>query len=45
MFQDAAMYEGGKVTLNYTNETSDLVDKMITTKSDDSNVVKGVIVS
>lgn len=42
MFNKVATQDGSKITVNYTSETSDLVDKMIATKSSNSNVVKGV---
>ena len=42
MFRGVATKPGSKITVNYTSETSDLVDNMIATKSADSNVVKGV---
>ena len=42
MFRDVATKGNSKITVNYTTETSDLVDKMIATKSSSSNVVKGV---
>ncbi len=45
MFTNAATEEGSEIIVNYTQETSDLVDKMIETKSDNSNVKKGVEVS
>ena len=41
IFNGVATKEGSKITVNYTSETSDLVDKMIATKSSTSNVVKG----
>ena len=41
MFNNVATKTGSKITVNYTSETSDLVDKMIATKSSTSNVVKG----
>ena len=44
-FFNAATEAGAKITVNYTSETSDLVDQMIATKSDTSNVVKGSLVS
>ena len=42
MFYGVATKSGSKITVNYTSETEDLVDKMIATKSSNSNVVKGV---
>ena len=41
IFNGVATKEGSKITVNYTSETSDLVDLMIATKSSNSNVVKG----
>ncbi len=41
MFYSSATEEGAQITVDYTEEASDLVDKMIVTKSDTSNVVKG----
>ena len=41
----AATGEGSRITLNYTNTTSSLVDQMIATKSNESNIVKGILVS
>ncbi len=45
IFTYAATEEGAEITVNYTTETSDLVDKMIETKSPNSNVKKGELVS
>ena len=45
MFKDAATASGAQITVNYTSATSSLVDQMIATKSDTSNVVKGSLVS
>ena len=42
MFKDVATKNGSQITVNYTSETSELVDKMIATKSSNSNVVKGI---
>ena len=42
IFEGIATKEGAQVTVNYTSETSALVDAMIATKSANSNVVKGV---
>ena len=39
MFYDVATESGSQFTVNYTSETSDLVDQMIATKSTNSNVV------
>ena len=41
MFYDAATNNGSLIKVNYTTETSDLVDQMIATKSLYSNVIKG----
>ena len=41
MFEGAATQPGSQITVNYTSETSTLVDRMIATKSANSNVVKG----
>jgi len=43
MFNGAATEEGAKITVNYTSETSALVDDMITKKTSNSNVVKGTL--
>ncbi len=45
MFEGAATENGAQITVNYTEEASDLVDKMIATKSSTSNVVKGSVVA
>lgn len=45
MFSESAIEEGSQITVNYTAETSDLVDQMLTTKSDNSNVIKGTLIS
>lgn len=42
VFYNVAIEGNSKVTVNYTNETSELVDKMIATKPSISNVVKGI---
>ena len=42
MFSSVAVKTGSKITVNYTSETSDLVDKMIATRSYKANVFKGV---
>ena len=42
MFSGVATNPNSKITVNYTSETSDLVDQMINTKSYNSNVVKGI---
>ena len=41
MFSSAATDPNAKITVNYTSETESLVDKIIATKSANSNVVKG----
>lgn len=45
MFYKAATASGAKIIINYTSENSTLVDNMIATKSDGSNVVKGSVIS
>ena len=45
MFSGAATASGAKITVNYTSATSSLVDSMIATKSSNSNVVKGSLIS
>ena len=42
MFSGVATKEGSQIIVNYTSETSDLVDAMIATKWSSSNVIKGV---
>jgi surface protein len=42
IFSKTAIKPGTNITVNYTSETSSLVDKMIATRSSGSNVVKGV---
>lgn len=43
LFNGAATNEGAQITINYTTETSDLVDRMIAIKTPAStNIVKGV---
>ncbi len=44
MFENAATENGAKITVNYTEDAAELVDKMIATKSSNSNVIKGSIV-
>jgi surface protein len=44
MFTGVATKTGSKITVNYTTETSNLVDLMIATKSSSSNVVKGNLI-
>ncbi len=41
MFRDAATESGSKITVNFTSSNSDLVARMIATKSAKSTVVKG----
>ena len=45
MFSSAATASGSKITVNYIASASTLVDKMIATKSSNSNVIKGNIIS
>ena len=45
IFYNTATAEGAKITVNYINDTSSLVDNMIATKPNNSNVVKGVLIS
>ena len=45
MFSNAATASGAKITVNYIASASTLVDNMIATKSSNSNVVKGNIIS
>ncbi len=45
MFTNASIVEGTNITVNYIDATSDLVDLLIATKSSNSNVVKGTLVS
>lgn len=45
MFGLSSSQNGAQITLNYTADASDLVDQMIATKSEASQVVKGSIVS
>ncbi|CCY94817.1 predicted protein [Firmicutes bacterium CAG:884] len=45
MFYAAATASGAKITVNYKSSSSTLVDNMIATKSYNSNVVKGSIIS
>ncbi len=44
MLFDAATATGASLKLNYTNESSSLVDRMLTTKSATSNVTKGTLI-
>ena len=41
MFEGVATKTGSQITVNYTSKTSSLVDKMIATKTEGANVVKG----
>lgn len=43
MFYNAATASGSKITVNYVEGASTLVDNMIATKSSNSNVVKGKV--
>ena len=43
MFYRAATAAGTQITVNYTAETESLVDAMIATKSNNSNIVKGTL--
>ena len=45
VFLGSATEEGSQITVNYTSETEALVDAMIATKSEGSNVVKGTLVN
>ena len=45
MFLDAATESGSLIKVNYTSATSDLVTNMVATKSENSNVEKGSLVS
>ena len=45
MFSGAATNSGSQITVNYIADASILVDNMIATKSSNSNVVKGSIIS
>ena len=45
MFEGAATASGAKIVVNYTTETETLVNNMIATKSANSNVVKGSLIS
>ncbi len=44
MFYNAAVNDGALIKVNYTTETSDLVDQMIATKSSESSVAKGELI-
>ena len=45
IFTRAATAEGAQITINYTSDAASLVDTLIATKSDTSNVVKGSLIS
>lgn len=45
MFNYAAVSEGSQFRVNYTAENSELVDNMVATKADWSNVVKGELLT
>jgi len=45
MFTNASTIDGSSIIVNYIDVTSDLVDLLIATKSNNSNVVKGTLVS
>ena len=45
MFTNAATASDSKITVNYIASASTLVDKMIASKSSNSNVVKGSLIS
>ena len=45
IFTSSAITEGAQITVNYVASASTLVDKMIATKSANSNVVKGTVIS
>ena len=45
IFSDAAVEEGSRIVVNYTNQTIDLVESMLATKTDISNVYKGTLVN
>ena len=42
IFNNAAKEEGAQIIVNYTAETEELVDQMIASKTDGSNVIKGI---
>ena len=42
MFSSAATASGAKITVNYISSASNVVDRMIKTKSSNSNIIKGV---
>lgn len=45
MFTKTATEDGAQITVDYSSDTSSLVDNMIATKSTDSNVIKGSLLS
>lgn len=45
MFNGAAIAEGAQITVNYTEAVADVIDDYIATKSSNSNVVKGKLVT
>lgn len=45
IFTNSATNENAKITVNYTSDTSELTDNMINTKSSESHVEKGILVS
>jgi len=45
MFTNASTIDGSSIIVNYIDVTSDLVDLLIATKSNNSNVVKGSLLS
>lgn len=45
IFHSTSVYSGTKFTVNYTSDASSLVDEMIATKSESSNVIKGALVA
>ena len=44
MFSDTAVQQGAKVAVNYISDASTLVDNMIATKSNGSNIIKGSVI-
>ncbi len=44
MLTNAAINEESQIIINYTQETSDLVDQMILTKSENSNIIKDTLI-
>ncbi|MGN1270493.1 MAG: BspA family leucine-rich repeat surface protein, partial [Clostridia bacterium] len=43
-FENSATAEGAQITVNYKKASEGIIDKIINTKSADSNVVKGILV-